>query len=135
MGFERDVSNPVFHPKGAWASGRAIDADVFQAGERLMMCFATRDPEMKVQMAESRDGITWKRVSDKPLLPNGNAGDWNSSESGHPGVFVDKGGATHLFFQGNNDRGRTWWLARVPLAWRDDRPQLGGSLQSMPGKH
>lgn len=188
VSFERDASNPVFHPEGAWTSGRAIDADVFPAGDKLLMCFATRDPEMKVQMigmaqadlrsgfgkgtwkqigdgptlkpelpwekmcieapsvtkrgdryfmfyaggynnepqqigvAESRDGISWKRVSNDPLLPNGKSGDWNSSESGHPGVFVDEDGSTHLFFQGNNDHGRTWWLARVPIIWKDGRP-------------
>ena len=30
-----------------------------------------------------------------------------SSESGHPGVFVDADGTPHLFYQGNNDGGKT----------------------------
>ena len=190
VAFERDPSNPVFRPHGSWTSGRAIDAEVFPAGGKLLMCYATRDPAMKVQMlglaaadlrsgfgkdawqqlgdgpvlrpelpwekmcieapsvmkrgdrywmfyaggynnepqqigvAVSRDGISWKRLADEPFLANGHAGEWNSSESGHPGVFVDEDGKTHLFFQGNNDRGRTWWLARVPVAWQGDRPQV-----------
>ena len=190
VSFERDASNPVFRPEGAWTSGRAIDAEVFPAGDKLLMWYATRDPEMKVQMigmaeanlrsgfgknswkqigngpvikpelpweklcieapsvmkrgnrylmfyaggynnepqqiglAESLDGISWKRVSNEPLLANGFPGEWNSSESGHPGVFVDGDGKTHLFFQGNNDRGKTWWLARVPLVWKNEHPEI-----------
>ncbi len=190
VSFERDASNPVFHPQGAWTSGRAIDAEVFPVGDKLLMWYATRDPEMKVQMigmaeadlrsgfgrnswkqigngpvikpelpweklcieapsvmkrgdrylmfyaggynnepqqiglAESADGISWKRVSNEPLLANGFPGEWNASESGHPGVFVDKDGKTHLFFQGNNDRGKTWWLARVPVEWKNELPAI-----------
>ena len=49
-------------------------------------------------------------------------GEWNASESGHPGVFVDTDGRTHLFFQGNRDKGKTWYLSRVEIAWRDNLP-------------
>ena len=52
------------------------------------------------------------------------AGDWNSSESGHPGGAADPDGRTHLFFQGNPDQGRTWWLAAVELGWTGGRPVL-----------
>jgi predicted GH43/DUF377 family glycosyl hydrolase len=190
--FERDPSNPVFAPTGEWTSGRAIDADVFPVGDRLLLYFATRDPDMKIQMlgvaaaplgsdygrstwkqisdapilkpelpwekkcieastivkrgdtlymfyaggynndpqqigvATSKDGIAWKRLSDQPVLPNGKEGAWNSSESGHPGVFRDKDGSTHLFFQGNNDHGKTWWLARAPIEWTDQGPMPVG---------
>lgn len=189
--FDRDASNPVFRPTGAWNVGRAIDAEVFPVGERLLLYFATRDPQMKIQMlgvaaaplpsdygrdtwvqlgtgpilapelpweqecieaaslvrhdgrlfmfyagaynnrpqqigvAVSDDGVRWERLSDEPFLPVGKPGDWNASESGHPGVFVDDDGTTHLFFQGNADRGRTWWLSRREVRWRDGRPVLG----------
>ncbi len=48
--FRRDPSNPVFSPTGAWNCGRAIDADVIVFGSDLWLYFATRDPEMKIQM-------------------------------------------------------------------------------------
>ena len=71
----------------------------------------------QIGVATSLDGLTWERLSDQPVLPNGRAGSWNTSESGHPGVFVD-GPRTWLFFQGNNDRGHTWFLSRLPVEWR-----------------
>jgi predicted GH43/DUF377 family glycosyl hydrolase len=188
--FARDASNPVFRATGAWNCGRAIDAEAFPLGDRLLLYFATRDPAMKRQMvgvagaplrsafgradwtqlvggpilapelpwerdcieapsvcrrgdalfmfyaggynnepqqigvATSRDGLRWTRLSREPFLPNGRPGEWNASESGHPGVFLDDDGATHLFYQGNDDGGRTWFLSRVKLDWRNGRPIL-----------
>jgi sucrose-6-phosphate hydrolase SacC (GH32 family) len=48
--FRRDPSNPIFHPTGDWNSGRAIDADVVAYRDKLWLYFATRDPQMQVQM-------------------------------------------------------------------------------------
>jgi predicted GH43/DUF377 family glycosyl hydrolase len=188
--FERDASNPVFRPSGAWNNGRAIDAEVFPVGDQLMLYFATRDPAGKVQkigvataalnsdysksawkqasddsilqpelpwerdcieapticlrdgtlymfyaggynndpqqigVATSKDGLKWTRLSEQPLLANGAPGEWNSSESGHPGIFADADGKTYLFFQGNPDKGRTWWLSAVRIDWTAGKPQI-----------
>lgn len=186
--FTRNPSNPIFRPTGTWNAGRAIDADVIAHEGLLYLFFATRDPEMKVQMlgvasaplgsgfgraswtqrcdgpilrpeldwegmcieapalckhgdrffmfyggaynnspqqigaAVSDDLIHWQRLSDRPFLPNGAPGSWNSSESGHPYLFTDEDGQTHLFYQGNNDMGKTWYLSRVPVEWKDGLP-------------
>lgn len=190
--FRRNLSNPVFRPTGEWNNGRAIDAEVFPDGERLLLYFATRDPTGRTQMlgvasapltsdfsrdtwrqpcdvpilqpelpwetrcieaasvvrrgdmlvmfyaggynndpqqvgvANSRDGVKWTRLSNEPLLPNGTPGEWNASESGHPGIFADDDGRTYLFFQGNNDKGRTWFLSCVEIGWEEHRPVLLG---------
>jgi len=190
--FEKDATNPVFHPTGAWNAGRAIDAEVVWFQGRWFLYAATRDPAMKIQMltgaaaepgkgfgrdawkmladapllkpelpweqecieaptavehdgllymfyagaynnkpqqigvARSRDGVHWERVSKEPLLPAGRPGSWNSSESGHPGVFVDDDGQTYLFFQGNNDNGKTWYLSYVRIGWRSTGPYVIG---------
>lgn len=190
--FARDATNPVFRPSGGWTVGRAIDAEAFPVGDRLLLYYATRDPTMRVQMlgvaeadlqsgfgrdawkpiadgpilkpeldwekrcieaptvcrrgdtlymfyaggynnepqqigvASSRDGIVWKRLSDRPFLPSGPPGSWNESESGHPGVFVDADGTTWLFHQGNNDRGKTWYLSRVRIGWKEGAPVVEG---------
>ncbi|MBI1299571.1 family 43 glycosylhydrolase [bacterium] len=189
--FERDESNPVFQPSGDWNCGRAIDADVIEDGDRLLLYYATRDPDFRIQMlgvaaapltssfgradwtqidngpilkpelpweqecieaaalcrrngrlfmfyagaynnkpqqigcAVSDDGVSWQRLFDEPFLPNGAPGTWNASESGHPYVFVDADGSTHLFFQGNNDNGQSWYLSRVAVTWDGDRPRIG----------
>lgn len=188
--FERNPTNPIFSPTGNWNNGRAIDADVFPLGRRLLLYFSTRDPDGKVQMggvavapldsdyarsrwvqlgdgptlkpelpwerncieasalcehegrlfmvyaggynnepqqigvAMSTDGIHWNRCFDEPLLPNGKSGSWNTSESGHPFVFHDTDGRYHLFFQGNNDNGKTWYLSRREILWKNGLPTL-----------
>jgi len=189
--FTRNPTNPVWHPTGEWNNGRAIDVDVVEWGDRLIMYYATRDPSGKIQMlhaiaaprkssfdrsdwkslcdrpvlkpelpwetncieapsvikrgdtlylfygggynndpqqiacATSKDGVHFQRLfTDKPLLPNGAPGTWNSSESGHPGLFEDDDGQLYMFYQGNNDKGRTWFLSWVKLAWDGDKPRV-----------
>ena len=64
------------------------------------------------------------RLSPQPLLPAGKPGSWNSSESGHPGAFVNNDSQTYLFYQGNNDNGHTWKLPFVRTGWRDGLPDV-----------
>jgi len=80
----------------------------------------------QVGCAVSEDGIAWRRLSGEPFLPNGRPGEWNASESGHPYAFVDQDGQTCLFFQGNNDAGRTWYLSYVRVGWHHAQPRLTG---------
>ena len=87
---------------------------------------AYNNEPQQVGCAASRDGVTWERLSDEPLIPNGAPGTWNASESGHPGVFVDEDGTTCLFFQGNNDNGTTWQISHVRLSWNGVRPVIPG---------
>lgn len=190
--FERDSSNPVFRPTGEWNCGRAIDADVIVDGDRLLMAYATRDPEMRTQIlgmaeapldsdfsagtwtdlsidapalypelpwekecieapalgrvdgdlvmfyagaynnepqqigwATSSDGVHWERGALDPVIPSGEAGEWNSSESGHPGLLTDTDGSTFLFLQGNDEGGRTNLLAGLTVNWVNGAPVFG----------
>lgn len=52
------------------------------------------------------------------------AGEWNASESGHPYAFTDHDGQDYLFFQGNNDKGKTWYLSKKRIHWNGDIPIL-----------
>lgn len=81
--FDRDPGNPVFRPTdAAWSAGRAIDAEPFAYKGKLRLYYATRDPEMKVQMigvaeadlASSFTTGTWRNLSTNgpalaPTLP------------------------------------------------------------------
>lgn len=188
--FTKNPENPIWHPTGDWTCGRAIDADVIEDGDRVLLYVATRDPKMQIQklavasapldsnfgkkdwtqlctdsilepklawekkcieapavfkrdglfymfyaggynnepqqigIAASKDGIEWTRMSRRPLLPNGGPGAWNASESGHPGVFTDDVGRVYLFFQGNNDHGKTWFLSKMQVEWDGRLPYL-----------
>ena len=33
---------------------------------------------------------------------------------------VDDDGQTYLFYQGNPDRGKSWYLTRVRIGWKND---------------
>lgn len=49
--FTKDDANPVYHPTTMrWSVGRAIDAEVTVMPDRIMMYFATRDPQMHKQI-------------------------------------------------------------------------------------
>lgn len=188
--FDRNPTNPIFHPTGDWNCGRAIDAEVCEFNGQYFLYFATRDKDFKIQMqgvatapagtnfnredwtqacdkpilypeypwegeciegasiarkgdklymfyagaynnapqqvgvAVSEDGINWTRMSDEPFLRNGKPGEWNSSESGHPHIFTDLDERTYLFYQGNNDHGKTWYLTNVEVLWKDGKPYM-----------
>lgn len=76
VSFTRNASNPVFSPTGDWTVGRAIDAEVFPMGDRLLLYFATRDPEMRTQMlgvagaplASDFGSDSWTQLVDGPIL-------------------------------------------------------------------
>lgn len=198
--FDRDPSNPIWHPKDEWNNGRAIDLDVVEWKDKLIMYYATRDPSGKIQMlhaiaagrnsdfsryewtsisdkpimepeldwetrcieapsvikrynklfmfygggynndpqqvgcAISSDGINFKRLFQEPLIPNGEEGDWNSSETGHPGIFEDKDGKTYLFVQGNNTHGQTWHISCYEIGWRNELPYVIWDSEKFPMK-
>ena len=115
---------PILKPELPWET-RCIEApSVIQRGDSLYLFYGggyNNDPQ-QVGCAISTDGLHWKRLFREPLIPHGQSGDWNSSETGHPGIFTDTDGRTYLFVQGNNDQGRTWFLSAYELAWQNGRP-------------
>lgn len=122
----------ILRPELDWERSCIEAAATCEHDGRLYLFYAggyNNEPQ-QIGCAVSDDGITWTRLSDRPILPNGAPGSWNSSESGHPYVFVDDDGRTHLFFQGNNDHGRTWYLSRVEIGWQDGRPRVLQSTAS-----
>lgn len=117
---------PILKPELPWET-KCIEAPtVTRRGDTVVMFYAggfNNDPQ-QIGVATSHDGVKWKRQATTPLLRNGAAGEWNSSESGHPGYFADEDGRSFLFFQGNNDHGMTWLLSCVELEWRGSTPQI-----------
>lgn len=117
---------PIMTPEYQWEGECVEGASVIQRGEELYMFYAGayNNWPQQIGVAKSSDGIHWKKLSDKPFLTNGKPGEWNSSESGHPHIFEDENGRTFLFYQGNNDNGKTWYLSNVEVFWNENGPYL-----------
>jgi len=117
---------PILKPELPWEKSCIEAPAVCKHNGRFFMFYAgayNNEPQ-QIGCAVSEDGISWKRLSEEPLLANGRPGEWNSSESGHPGIFVDDDGRMYLFFQGNNDRGKTWYISKMKVEWKANRPVL-----------
>lgn len=76
----------------------------------------------QIGVAKSSDGIHWTKLSNKPFLMNGDPGTWNCCESGHPHLFKTRKGKTYLFYQGNDDFGKTWFLSNMEVKWKNRHP-------------
>jgi predicted GH43/DUF377 family glycosyl hydrolase len=117
----------ILAPKYPWEGKCVEGASVLQVGDGLVMFYAgayNNNPQ-QVGVAQSKDGIHWERLSNKPFLPNGDKGTWNYSESGHPHIFKDPDtNRTFLFFQGNDDNGKTWKISNIEVFWKGGEPYL-----------
>lgn len=125
------VDSSILQPELPWEKACIEAASCIQQGKDLYMFYAggyNNEPQ-QIGVARSRDGIRWTRVSTLPFLPNGSAGSWNESESGHPDIFRDKNGKTWLFFQGNNDKGRSWFLSKWEVKWKKGKPYLADTTK------
>jgi len=115
---------PVLKPQFPWEETCTEGASVVEMNQCLFMFYAGayNNRPQQIGVAKSSDGIKWERLSNKPFLENGEPGTWNSCESGHPHLFKDENGKTYLFFQGNNDFGKTWHISNMKMYWRNEMP-------------
>lgn len=120
------ADGPILKPELPWEGDCIEGASIVQKDGRLFMFYAGNYNNLpqQVGVAVSEDGVHWTRLSDQPFVPNGKPGEWNSSESGHPHLFADEDGRTYLFFQGNNDGGKTWYITQREVVWQDGMPRL-----------
>ena len=129
--FDRDqwtqqCTASILKPELPWEGNCIEGASIIQKNGLLYMFYAgayNNDPQ-QIGVAKSSDGLKWERLSNKPFLTNGDPGTWNSSESGHPHIFQDENGKTYLFFQGNNNKGKNWYISNVEVKWNDQGPYL-----------
>ena len=116
----------ILVPEWPWEETCIEAPSVVEMNGTLYMFYAGayNNRPQQIGLATSTDGIHWRKVSNKPFLANGDPGAWNYCESGHPHIFKDKDGQTYLFYQGNEDFGRTWFLSQRKIIWRGGFPQL-----------
>ncbi len=116
----------ILVPEWPWEETCIEAPSVVEMDGTLYMFYAGayNNRPQQIGLATSTDGIHWEKVSNKPFLTNGDPETWNYCESGHPHIFKDKDGQTYLFYQGNEDFGRTWFISRKKVLWRDGKPFL-----------
>lgn len=117
---------PILQPELPWEQDCIEAPAVCAHGERFFMFYggAYNNSPQQIGCAVSNDLLTWERFSTQPVLPNGPPGSWNVCESGHPFVFTDQHNQTHLFFQGNADMGKTWYISRTTIDWVNGNPVI-----------
>lgn len=118
------VDASILFPTLPWEKNCIEAPSIARQGNKLYMFYAgayNNEPQ-QIGVAVSDDGLRWQRLSDQPFLPNGKTGEWNESESGHPHLFTDTDGRTYLFFQGNNDKGHTWYISQKEVCWKNRKP-------------
>jgi beta-1,2-mannobiose phosphorylase / 1,2-beta-oligomannan phosphorylase len=115
---------PMLKPELPWEKDCIEGASVICKNGDLFMFYAGayNNAPQQIGLAKSSDGVQWNRLSDQPFLTNGKPGEWNSSESGHPHIFDNPKGDDYLFFQGNNDNGKTWFISNVKIRWIKGKP-------------
>ena len=125
MAADESILFPVYQWEGECIEGPSVCVK----GNTMYMFYAGayNNAPQQIGVAKSKDGIHFERMSAEPFKPNGNPGEWNSSESGHPHLFSDSDGKTYLFYQGNNDNGNTWLLTNEEVVWKKGKPELVAS--------
>lgn len=119
-------SGSILKPKLAWER-QCIEAPAVCKYDGRFYVFyggGYNNQPQQIGCAVSQDGVTFRRLQEEPFLPNGRPGEWNSSESGHPFVFQDTDGRWYLFYQGNGDDGKTWYISKREFLFREGKPAL-----------
>lgn len=119
----RQISQePMLKPELPWEMNCVEAASVFAKNGKFYMFYAGayNHEGQQIGLAVSEDAVNWKRTSDQPVLPKGKENEWNSTESGHPGVFMDSDGTNWLFYQGNPDKGYTYYLSKIKFEITED---------------
>ena len=122
--WKQAVDTTILSPELPWEGECIEGASITVQNGKMYMFYAGayNNWPQQVGVAVSNDGLTWKRLFDEPFLPNGKPGEWNESESGHPHIFTDSDGRTYLFYQGNNDKGKSWYLSNKEVFWKNGNP-------------
>lgn len=125
-----NMDAPILKPELKW-EGECIEApSLVERKGKLYMFYAGEynNKPQQVGVAVSDDGINWTRCFDEPLVPCGAPGEWNSSESGHPCIYKTPKNKYYLFYQGNNDMGRTWKLTNLKVKFKKGLPTVNLGL-------
>jgi len=108
---ETPAGKPVIDrgPAGAWDHYAVDNPTVFTEGETYYCFFEAQDKPFnkdgheRMGLATSRDGISWTKFPDNPILDVGPAGAWDSVVAKLPTV-TKSNGRYYLFYSGRDGR-------------------------------
>ena len=84
---------------GSWEHAGVAVPCLKRVDGRLYMWYQCRVAE-EIGLAISDDGLLWTRASEKPILPHGVPGEWDSGSAAAPNVLIDEDGM-HMWYDGN----------------------------------
>jgi Glycosyl hydrolases family 43. len=125
--FTQACDASILQPELPWEEDCIEAPAAVTRGGKVFMFYAGayNCAPQQINCAVSRDGVHFTRLFDTPMLPHGEKGSWNESESGHP-YFFEHEGQYHLFYQGSDDMGKNWRISRLPVAFINDIPTVIG---------
>lgn len=112
----RQSDEPVLTHGGAgsWEASRVAGAHVFRHDDWLYAAyigFANGYEDSSIGVARSRDGLSWERHADNPILTRGRPGEFDSINVYKPFVHVD------------GEEWRIWFNGSSPIRGADSYPE------------
>lgn len=123
--FKQICDSPVLYPQMDWEE-ECIEAPATIVRDGKIYLFyggAYNCRPQQIGCAVSEDGVHFTRLFNTPFLKNGNEGEWNASESGHPYV-CEADGKSYLYYQGSSDNGVSWYISKREFVIREGIPVL-----------
>lgn len=81
---------------------------VLKVNDGYVMAYEATDRKFpshfSIGWASSKDGITWKKSEDNPIIEAGAVGDWDSFGAYHPSLLIEDGGKIVMFYVGLNNK-------------------------------
>lgn len=124
--WEQCCDEAILKPELEWEKECIEAAATLVRNGKVYMFYggAFNNSPQQIGVAVSEDAVHFTRLFEEPFLKNGEWGSWNFCESGHPYIFEDEDGKTYLFYQGNNDWGKSWYLSMVEIGFEDGIPYI-----------
>jgi predicted GH43/DUF377 family glycosyl hydrolase len=128
----RKESRPVvdFGPRGAWDERAAADPYVLKSGEWYYLYYLGEDRarRQRLGVARSRDGLTWTKLRNNPVLEIGAEGSFDENGLGEPAVWAARGWYWMLYTGRSRNEVRRMGLARSAdgVKWERSPPAIEG---------
>lgn len=82
--------------------------NVLKVNNGYIMAYEATDRKFpshfSIGWASSKNGITWKKSEDNPIVEAGTVGDWDSFGAYHPSLLIEDNGKIFMFYVGLNNK-------------------------------